>query len=134
VALVPRPAPDRGTHASFADGRVLVSFTVSRHKPEAQRLARFLVRPENAVALASAVGVVQPACVGADTAAAYRDRPEQRMLVLQAATAHFAPAHREWGAMEADIEDEIEQALHGRKTAAGAVADAQARIVARVRR
>jgi multiple sugar transport system substrate-binding protein len=134
VALVPRPAADRGEHASFADGSVLVSFATSRRKPEAQRLARFLVRPEHAIGLARSLAVVQPSCAGTDTSAAYRDDPVGRVFVVQLATARFAPPHRDWVAMQADLEDEIEQALHGRKSAAQALADADARIAARLGR
>jgi multiple sugar transport system substrate-binding protein len=130
VALVPMPASDRGSHASFAGGEVLVGFAGSKHKEEALRLARFLVRPDNALALAMAAESVQPATVGADTAGFYRDRPEQRVMIRQFETARFTPNHPEWDAMEAAIEDEIEQALYDRKTAAQAVADAHAKIAA----
>jgi multiple sugar transport system substrate-binding protein len=128
VALVPRPAADRGDHASFAGGEVLVSFQASRHKEGALRLARFLVRPDIALALAQAAMSVQPATVGADTAAFYRDQPGQQVMIRQFATARFTPNHPEWDAMEAAIEDEVEQTLYDRKTPARAVADANARI------
>src|SRR5207253_3246403 len=45
VALIPSPDVDRGTHASFAGGEILVSFQASRNKPGALELARFLVQP-----------------------------------------------------------------------------------------
>jgi multiple sugar transport system substrate-binding protein len=128
VALVPRPAADRGTHASFAGGEVLVGFEGAKHKEAALRLARFLVRPDNALALAIAAQSVQPANVGADTASFYRDHPEQQLMVRQFETARFTPNHPEWDAMEAAIEDEIEQALYDRKTPAQAVADAHAQV------
>ena len=69
VALVPRPDLERGTHASFAGGEILVSFNASKHKAAALELARFLARPENALAIAQSAGNVQPAIVGADTLA-----------------------------------------------------------------
>jgi multiple sugar transport system substrate-binding protein len=128
VALVPKPAPDRGTHASFAGGEVLVSFERSKHKEEALKLARFLTRPDNALALAQSAMSVQPATMGADTAAFYRERPDLRLMILQFATARFTPNHPEWDAMEAAIEDEVEEALYNRKSAARAVADANAKI------
>lgn len=128
VALVPRPAADRGENASFAGGEVLVSFTRSKRKEAALRLARFLVRPENALALATSAQSVQPASVGADTLPFYRDRPEQAAMIRQFATAHFTPNHPEWDAMEQAIEEEVEQALYDRKSAAQAVHDASARI------
>jgi len=128
VALVPKPAMDRGEHASFAGGEVLVSFTGSKRKEDALRLARFLVRPANALALASSAQSVQPANVGADTAAFYRERPDQQVMIRQFATARFTPNHVEWDAIEQVIEEEVEQALYDRKSARRAVADASARI------
>ncbi|HYM80635.1 MAG TPA: extracellular solute-binding protein [Candidatus Limnocylindria bacterium] len=130
VALVPMPATDRGSHASFAGGEVLVSFQGSRHKEEALKLARYLVRADNALALAVAAQSVQPATVGADTAAFYRERPEQQVMIRQFETARFTPNHPEWDAMEAAIEDEIEQALYDRKSSTQALADARTKLVA----
>lgn len=128
VALVPRPAADRGTHASFAGGEVLVSFQASKRKEDALKLARFLVRPDNALALAIAAQSVQPATVAADTAAYYRERPMQQVLIQQFATARFTPNHPAWDEMEEAIEAEVEQALYDKKTAAEAVRDANKRI------
>jgi len=128
VALVPRPAADRGTHASFAGGEVLVAFAKGRHLGDALKLERFLVRPDNELALAAAAMDVQPAAVGMDTAAFYRERPEQQVMLRQFETARFTPVHPAWGDMEKAIEEEVEQALYDRKTAAQAVKDANVRI------
>ena len=127
VALIPRPDPERGTHASIAGGEVLVSFTGAKHRAASLALARFLVRPENALALAQASMSV-PATVGADTSRYYRERPEQQVMIRQLETAVPTPNHPAWVEMEAVIEDEVDQALHDRKTAAQAVADAHKRL------
>jgi multiple sugar transport system substrate-binding protein len=124
VALVPAPAADHGSHASFAGGEVLVSFGASKNKPGALALARYLVQPENALALAMAAKSVEPATVGADTLAYYREHPEEQVMIRQFATAHPTPNHPRWVEMEAAIEDEVEQALYGKKTPAQAIADA----------
>ena len=128
VALVPAPAQDRGTHASFAGGEVLVSFNASKHKQAALTLARFLVQPENALTLAASAKSVQPAAVGTDTTAYYREHPDEQVLVRQLETAVPTPNHPAWVEMEAAIEDEVEQALLDKKTATRAVADAQRRL------
>jgi multiple sugar transport system substrate-binding protein len=128
VALVPRPDRERGTHASFAGGEVLVSFTASKHKEQALALARFLVRPDNALALAAAAQSVQPATVGAETTAFYRERPNELVMIRQFESAYPTPNHPAWVDMEAAIEDEVEQALFDRKTPAQAVADAEQRL------
>jgi multiple sugar transport system substrate-binding protein len=128
VTLVPRPDLEHGTHASFAGGEVLVSFTTSKRKQAALELARFLVRPENSIALAQAAKSVQPATIGADTAIYYREHPEEQLMIRQFETAVPTPNHPEWAEMEAAIEDEVDQALNDRKTAAQAVADASRKL------
>ena len=128
VALMPRPAVGRGTDASWAGGEVLVSFNDSKHKQLALVLARFLVQPENVLRLAAAVKSVQPATVGTDTSACFRERPQEMTMARQLGSVRFTPNHPAWGEMEAAIEDEVEQALYDRKNAAQAVKDAQAKL------
>jgi multiple sugar transport system substrate-binding protein len=137
VALVPMPAEDRGSHASIADGEVLVGLQSARRKEAALRLARFLVRPENVLALAAAARNVEPASVGADTAALYRSRPERRVMVHQLEFARFTPNHPDWDAMEGAIANAVRQALADTQSppessAARATAAADSAIVARL--
>jgi ABC-type glycerol-3-phosphate transport system substrate-binding protein len=133
VALVPRPAADRGTHTSLAGGEVLASFTASRRKEDALRLARFLVRPENVHALATALQFVQPANLGADTTAWYRARPVQQLVFHQYETARFLPNFRGRIALEDTLETLLADALGGRRSAAEAVALADTFIAKHVR-
>ncbi|MFI5371423.1 MAG: extracellular solute-binding protein [Candidatus Eisenbacteria bacterium] len=128
VALVPRPALDRGTNASFAGGEVLVGFRRSKQPEAALRLARFLAEPAHAQTLAAALMSVQPATRGADTTAYYRTHPAEQTMIRQFETAYFTPNHPAWDRMEAAIEDEVEQALLDRKTSQQAIADAQQRL------
>ena len=130
VALVPRPDAERGTHASFAGGEVLVSFQAAKHKQHALELARFLVQPENVVALARAAKSVQPALTAADTFAYYREHPNEQVMLRQFETAVPTPNHPAWVEMESAIEDEVEEALYDRKSAPSAVASASRRITA----
>ena len=132
VALVPAPAEDRGSHAAFADGVVLVSFTSSRRKEAALRLARALVRSDRAPALAASLGGPQPANVGADSSAALAAVPVVLVLTRQCATARFAPAVARWDSMRTAIAHELAEAMGDRKSAADALSDAAARIAALV--
>lgn len=134
VTALPRPDSERGFHASFAGGEVLVGFQASKKKRAALELARFLVRPENVLALARSSPGVQPAAAGAETTAYYRARPHEQVMIRQFETAVPAPNHPAWLEMEAAIEDEIGQAIAGRKDAARAVSDAQDRLAALVAR
>jgi multiple sugar transport system substrate-binding protein len=128
VALVPRPDRDRGTHASFAGGEVLVTFKSSKHADGALELARFMVEPENALALAQSAKSVMPATVGSDTLPYYREHPDEALMIRQFETAYPTPNHPAWVEMEAAIEDEIEQALLDKKSSAQAIADAQRKL------
>ena len=128
TAPVPRARRDTLPAASWADGEVLVSFNAAKRKHLALDLARFLVQPENELRLAAAVKGVVPATAGADTLVGPVDHPGEWTLLRQLATARYAPNHPAWGEMEAVIEEQVEQALAGRKSAAQAVKDAQAKL------
>jgi len=130
VGLIPRPAPDRGRHASFAGGEYLVIFASSKQAQAATELARFLVGKEAAVALCRAARSVQPAAVGAESDPYYQAQHQDRLFVEQLATAVAPPPHPRWGEMEEVLDQEIEAALYGRKTPAVAVHDASVGIEA----
>lgn len=139
VALVPRPATGRGIHASIAGGHVLVSFPASKHKEAALRLARFLARPDNVLALAEADRGALPATIGADTAACYRKDPGRQTMIRQLESARFRPGIANWSAMEAAMDSALTLALLDRKSppesaAARASAQAERAIVALLRK
>ena len=128
VGLVPPLRRDTLPAASWADGEVLVSFNEAKRKHLALDLARFLVQTENVLRIARQAKGGLPATVGADTLAELRGSPGMATMVRQLAGARYAPNHPAWGAMEAAIEDEVEQALYDRKSAAQSVKDAQAKL------
>lgn len=115
--LVPRPSAGSGTSASLASGAVLVSFTSSRRKEDALRLARFLVQPEQAQALADAVPTALPARLDADSSGAFTDRPLAAITLRQLASARYAPRVRGWSACEVRIGAAVAEALAGRSPA-----------------
>lgn len=108
VALVPRP--EGGEHRSFAGGEILSSFAKSSNREGAWRLARFLLRPENALTVSREAKSVQPTSTTAEPDSALS--PEERVFLEQLALAIPTPNHPEWGRMEAAIEDAVEQALY----------------------
>ncbi len=121
MALVPQPARDRGSHTSLVAGEVLVSFTSSRRKEDALKLARFLVRDENSHGLATALQFMQPPNRSADTTAWYRARPEQLIMFRQIDAGQYLPNHRDWSAMHRVIGIELGAAVAGRRSALQAV-------------
>jgi len=124
VAPLPSPSASYGHHAALASAEVLASFTTSKRKEDALRLARFLLLPDNVLALVAAVPGALPAYRGAEAWKRYQDRPGERTLVHGLEAARYAPVHHEWPAMEAAIEFELALALDGRKSAERAVTDA----------
>ena len=126
VGLIPRPAPDRGRHASFAGGEYLVVFAASKQAAAATELARFLIGKESAVALCRAARSVQPAAIGAAADPYYQAEPKDRLFVEQLATAVAPPPHPRWGEMEEVLDQAIEAALYEKKTPVAAVHDAGA--------
>ena len=128
VAMVPRPAVDRGRHASFAGGEFLVSFARSAHPAEAVELARFLIQRDQAVALCRLARSVQPAARGAEQDPYYRDHVKDRLFVTQLQTAVAPPPHPQWVEIEEILDGAIEETLYRRRTAAEAVRTASERI------
>jgi len=73
---------------------------------------------------------VQPAVASAIDDAYYQARPNERVMVEQLASAVPTPNHPAWLDMESAVEDEVEKALYGKTTPAGAVKAAGAAIEA----
>lgn len=128
VALVPRPAGELGTHATWADAVVLVGFTGSHRKEAALRLARSLARREGLGALAAATDGLAPAYGDADSLELPAGASAAQVLARQGESAHFAPAVAHWDSMCTAIAFEVGEALHDRKSAAAALTDAAARV------
>lgn len=115
VALVPKPAPDRGSHASFAGAEMLVIFKASPRKEAALKLARFLQSYPQARAVSLATGSVFPASVAAMRDPAFTADPRVRMFVEQSFTSRTPPAHPGWIEMEEVIDRAVEESLYGRR-------------------
>ena len=128
VSLMPRPAADRGTHASFAGAEVLGIFRGSRNKEGAMRLARFLVRPENTMPVFVATGNAFPAASASAADSYFVSNPRDRVFLDQLQTAVGPPLHPRWVQIEEIVNGELEEATYGRKTAEAALRSADERI------
>ncbi|UCF78977.1 MAG: extracellular solute-binding protein, partial [Candidatus Eiseniibacteriota bacterium] len=128
VALVPRPAPGRGAHASFAGSEVLVTFVNSKHKKEALKLARFLSSKENVISLCRKAKSVQPALRGAENDPYYESHPLERIFVVQLGTAVPPPPHPRWVEIEEVINAAVEEAIYGVNSPEGALKEADKKI------
>lgn len=127
------PTGDRGTAAAWLGGEVLASFTTSRHKEDALKLARFLARPEESAAVAHALGTVRSASVSADTSADARTSPVGRVIVQQLANAQALPPHGQWPAMARVLARAFAEVLSARRTPPDALTSADSTFSARLR-
>ena len=130
IALLPRPGARSGTHAAYADGVVLASFTASRRKEAALRLARVLAEPAGLRAMSALLRDLQPATADSDSTALPLHATIAQVLARQRTTAHFAPPVAHWDSIRTAIGFQVGEALLDRKSAADALADADARIAA----
>jgi multiple sugar transport system substrate-binding protein len=128
VSLMPRPAADRGTHASFAGAEVLGIFRGSRNRDGALRLARFLVRPENTMPVFVATGNAFPAATASAADSYFATHPKDRVFLDQLRTAVGPPLHPRWVEIEEIVNGELEEAIYGRKAAEAALQSADTRI------
>jgi len=115
VALVPKPAEGRGTHASFAGAEMLVVFAGSDKKVETLALARFLQSYPHAKALSLASGSVFPASRMTMNDTTFTNDEKVRVFVEQSYSSRTAPAHPGWIEMEDVINGAIEEVLYGRR-------------------
>jgi len=134
VALMPRPAAGRGTHASFAGAEVLGIFRRAKNQSDALRLAEFLVRPENTMPLFLATGNAFPAAIGTAADSYFVAHPNDRVFLNQLRTAVAPPLHPRWVEIEEIVNAELEEAIYGAKTPEAALADADKRITAALNR
>jgi ABC-type glycerol-3-phosphate transport system substrate-binding protein len=118
---------------SFAGGQFLAISEASERKEQAKALAVFLASPEQALAFCKDLpGGSTPAdrSVQSDP---FLQGPVRGVFTRQLSMARMTPVHPKWLDIEGVIENEVVQALLGKKTSQQALNDAQARIGAIVR-
>ena len=124
LAALPKRTSGAEETGPFASGDALVSFTTSRHKEDALRLARSLVEPSSLEALAAAEPLMVPARVGADTLAAFRGRAETVEALRLLATSRHRPHVRDWDTLEVHLGEAVAEVLAGRVSPERALAAA----------
>jgi multiple sugar transport system substrate-binding protein len=122
VALV--PTPEGKESRSFAGGEILSSFARSQNQEGAWKLAAFLMRPENTLAIARAKKSVQPTSVAALGDEYFENHPHERVFLEQLALSVPTPNHPEWLMMESMIEAAVENAIYDKLTPEQAIAGA----------
>ena len=124
VTLVPKPAADRGTHASFGGGEVLVVFRRSPRQEAALELARYLIEAPQAMAVAKDQMSVLPAAVGAEKDPYFAANPGMAVFMDQLRTAVFPPNIESWLQIEDAVDASLEKAVFGKVEPDAALAGA----------
>ncbi|MGH7682252.1 MAG: extracellular solute-binding protein, partial [Candidatus Eiseniibacteriota bacterium] len=128
VALMPCAAYDHGIPSSFAGAEVLGIFRTAKHQEDALQLARFLVKPENAMPLFLTTGNALPAAWASAGDPYFAEHPKDVVFLLQLKTAVGPPLHPRWVEIEEVLNAELEEAIYGRKSAQAALASADSKI------
>ena len=111
VALLPKPAPDRGTAASFAGGEIFSILKSSPHPEEAMTLIRFLTEEENAIEVVKLQQNVVPTFKKSSDHPYFQAHPDQRLFFEQMATAVAPPNHPRWVDMQEQLTRAIEEVV-----------------------
>ena len=121
VALLPKPALDRGTSAAFAGGEIFAIMNRSRHPTEAMRLIRFLMEEKNTIEVVRLQQNVIPTLKKSADNLYYQTHPNQRLFFEQMLSAVAPPNHPQWIHIQERITQAIEEAIIGNVSARDAL-------------
>lgn len=128
VALLPRPAANRGTPASFAGGEILSVLEGSRNREAALKLVRFLSAEPQVMRIVEVQRNLVPTAKAAIDHPYYRAHPEQKLYFEQARYAVAPPVHPAWVSMQAEITRAVEEVVLKDRAPKQALAEASKRI------
>lgn len=128
IAMLPRfPG---GAPVSFAGGEYLAINGGSESREAAKKFVTFMTSAEQALAFCKALpGGMAPADLSTVNDP-FLQGPVRRVFTAQLKSARMTPVHPRWLDIEEVIEDEVSQALLGKKSAQQALDSAQARVTA----
>jgi multiple sugar transport system substrate-binding protein len=129
ITLMPQPAPGAGSRASFAGGEYLAVPVAAKNAEGARDLIQFLTAGGNALAFCKQVTEAgYPADRHFQSDPFFVNDPHRATFIAQLAAARFTPVHPQWLDIEKIIEDEVVEAMYGRKTTEQALSEAQSEI------
>lgn len=127
--VVLMPAPRRESDGvSFYGGQYLAISKKCKQPDSALRWIRFLTHPDNAQKLCDLTKVTIPAA--RQPSSTESDSGPLAVMKRQMAFSRTSPLHPQWTDMERILEDEMEEALYGKKKASEALKNAHQRIAA----
>lgn len=113
VALMPKPAKDRGFSTSFLGGEILVLFKTCKDPDMAARFIRYLTTVENTLPITREALVSFPAHKDAYKDEMFTHDARLGVFVEQMKTAVHPPVHRLWIELEKIINSTVENAMYG---------------------
>ena len=114
VAMIPRPAADRGISTSFLGGQVLALFKGCRNPEAAARFIRFLATASNTLPITREAMVSFPADQKAYSDPFFYADQRMQVFVEQIRTARHPPVVAAWVEIEKIINEAVEKSMYGR--------------------
>ncbi len=119
---------------SFYGGEYLAINSQTARTDIAVEFIRFLTDKNRSLKLCSVSKVTLPAAISIHNDTYFNANENERILADQLISSRPSPIHPQWVKIESVIEDEVEQAIYGRKTAKQALDSAHERIQALLER
>jgi len=116
VALIPKPAENKGNSSSFAGGEFLMINKKTKHLEQAKRFVEFMTRPENSLKLCQAIGSSFPSAKEALSDTSYQNNEHLKIFQEQLKFAVSPPAHPKWVYIEETIEKAVEEVMYAKKS------------------
>jgi ABC-type glycerol-3-phosphate transport system substrate-binding protein len=113
VALLPKPAVDKGISTSFLGGEILVLFKTCKDPDAAAKFIRFLTRSENTLPITKEALVSFPAALESFNDSFFTSDPRLKVFLEQMKTGVHPPVHPLWIELEKIINNAVEGAMYG---------------------
>lgn len=113
VAMIPRPAENRGVSTSFLGGQVLTLFKGCRNPEAATRFIRFLATAANTLPITREAMVSFPADQKAYSDPFFHADSRMQVFVEQMKTARHPPVVSAWVEIEKIINEAVEKVIYG---------------------
>lgn len=117
TALMPSPDGQLPNRVSFAGGEFLAIPAKSKKKELAWRFVQFLVRPDNQVYFCRNAQIPTPASIAAQADTFFLSDANYKTFIEQLQLSQTPPPHPHWVEIEQAIEEAVEQAMYGKKSA-----------------
>jgi ABC-type glycerol-3-phosphate transport system substrate-binding protein len=113
VAVLPKPAADKGFSTSFLGGEILVLFKTCKNPDMAAKFIRFLTKAENTLPITKEALVSFPAVLSSFNDPFFASDPRLKVFFDQMKTGIHPPVHPLWIELEKIINTAVEKAMYG---------------------